>query len=1526
MKKGLIVFALILFTFVFSFNSFVSADYCLGDVNCPAISDYSGCVYLESNNVCDWYLDYSSSAYCYSNSECDSGLCTSDGMNPGFCVCNYNPDCPECQEDCNYGTYCGIDNTCSTAYCAYGFNNYNSCLAYGNQISCEDSFWNPGCTWGCLVDTDCLTDYYCELGGNPYGHCTAITYPCGDGIVQTGETCDDTTSGNPVSGDGCSSTCQIEPGYTCVPYFPNCCYTTIPTYNWLKNEVPFNSGGAIREGDVLSVILNTNFCYGTGSIYGYLYEGTNLLAGDIYTRVLGGSPGSSRANYTVTSSFMNSIGIGTSNIFFRTLQPSQKDSPTVSLCTNTCSSLGYNCGTQTICGESVNCGTCVGGNCIFGECISYTCGNGGVPEPGEECDNGASNGVVCTPPYGGSCNYCSSSCTIITVTGPNCGDGTCSAVNGETCSTCASDCGCSTGYECSSGVCTSLCDLTSASWNQTNSLTGQVVRLNIAGTNCNGRTISFTVMEKDGFLNADDAVTPNPSNIIFSGVNSYVTWNSVFQSDTDGGQSNPPEYYFIVNVVGYTESIESSNSGDNDPSLLTVTQPSSCGDGTCNGGETCTSCLVDCGACPPVCGNSIIEGTEQCDCGTNGCTLSELNSATCASRLGTGYTGTLSCYSSCVFDTSLCVAPCTPETNTAFCSRLGKNCGSVTANDNCGNSRTVTSCGNCGTGQTCTNNVCVDSPTGNIFYISPSGSDSSGTGSITNPWFTLNRAWTSVSAGDTIYVRGGTYRFNSQQRLTGKSGVLGSLIKIWAYPGETPIFTKSTSYTAPSWPNGLVYLDADYTHWKGMEISYYTQATTGIWYGMVLYSANHNTIEQMNSHHNGHGLIIRYESSNNLVLNSDFHHNSDPLSPDAYGDADGLEVAYLPVGSTNTIRGCRFWWNTDDGLDLWNNEGNVIVENSWAWNNGFIPDTFNEGGNGNGFKLGATNVSSPTTVLRTITNSLAFHNKMWGFQENGAQCNIELNNNIAYQNCYMGYSTWCGGFHFSTAGIPYYLKNNIAYNNVLEESSLNVLTNVNHNNWDSAVSVSNSDFVSLDSSQLENPRKADGSLPDITFLHLSSTSDLIDKGVNVGLTYSGSAPDLGAFEYSSLTCTPETDIVFCSRLGKNCGSLTASDNCGNSRTVTNCGNCGTGQTCTNNVCVVSSCTDSCLSSGYNCGTQTICGASTNCGSCGTGYVCSLGRCVSSSKIILTREGITLSNTLDTWLGDNIPRNSPTALTYRNNRIASTSTYGYMLQAGNEGNGPENNMLDESVITGNYFDWNGANLYGSVHGCFTGYQKDVVVKYNYLDSTPMGVIRKSFGMANTPGRGVVGYNIFKNNGLTSVVIKGMQNVNVYNNVFYSNQHMYVGPNDGTWRGIVEIYPNEDITPMSDYSTGTKIKNNIFYTTNQIYNIHVYYAGDLAGFESDYNVFYCEAGTPIFNYLGQRRTFAEWQALGYDTHSVVINPNFIDTVNFVPSARLDYGTNLGEELKAGLSTTATWTLGSSPTTTNQNGAWQVGARIY
>ncbi|MBI5548961.1 MAG: DUF1566 domain-containing protein [Deltaproteobacteria bacterium] len=53
---------------------------------------------------------------------------------------------------------------------------------------------------------------------------------------------------------------------------------------------------------------------------------------------------------------------------------------------------------------------------------------------------------------------------------------------------------------------------------------------------------------------------------------------------------------------------------------------------------------------------------------------------------------------------------------------------------------------------------------------------------------------------------------------------------------------------------------------------------------------------------------------------------------------------------------------------------------------------------------------------------------------------------------------------------------------------------------------------------------------------------------------------------TSCSCTAETDIVFCSRLGRSCGSVTDVDNCGSPRTVS-CGLCAEGTCNLSGVCV-----------------------------------------------------------------------------------------------------------------------------------------------------------------------------------------------------------------------------------------------------------------------------------------------------------------------------------------------------------------------
>jgi hypothetical protein len=154
---------------------------------------------------------------------------------------------------------------------------------------------------------------------------------------------------------------------------------------------------------------------------------------------------------------------------------------------------------------------------------------------------------------------------------------------------------------------------------------------------------------------------------------------------------------------------------------------------------------------------------------------------------------------------------------------------------------------------------------------------------------------------------------------------------------------------------------------------------------------------------------------------------------------------------------------------------------------------------------------------------------------------MNIYNNFIYKN--WDFSDDIPG-GFASAGIQIYntnqtdavelrreFKNNVSYGNFYEASVRNIVVGTNglythnYNSWDTppGVTVTDDDFVSLDYTQLLQSRKADGSLPDITFGKLVEDSDLRAAGVDVGLPFEGDAPDLGWAEYEESEPEPEPE-------------------------------------------------------------------------------------------------------------------------------------------------------------------------------------------------------------------------------------------------------------------------------------------------------------------------------------------------------------------------------------------------------------------
>jgi uncharacterized repeat protein (TIGR02059 family) len=425
---------------------------------------------------------------------------------------------------------------------------------------------------------------------------------------------------------------------------------------------------------------------------------------------------------------------------------------------------------------------------------------------------------------------------------------------------------------------------------------------------------------------------------------------------------------------------------------------------------------------------------------------------------------------------------------------------------------------------------------GATYYLSPSGSDASGNGSIGSPWFTLNKAWSYLNSGDIIYMRGGNYYYTTPQNLSGKSGNSTSLIQVIAYPGERPIINGRDMDTQHNW-NLISITNSNYLYLKGIRISNLPQPVvipnSNGYYAISMGNydpksavwVTNITFEQVELDHiGGWGCTIFEHCTDITWLNCDSHHNQDPYSSrfggDNYGGSDGWESAAETSTRIHFI-GCRSWWNSDDGWDNRYASGIFTYDHCWAFRNGNIPNTYTLVGNGEGFKLQGPNASSSNTdnIIRVVQNCLSFDNQA-GFEGVAEPYygGMHLYNNVSFRN--VGSMNFQGIHSSATV-----LKNNIS----VQASWSTVSFGDSYNSWNISQTASSSDFISTDTTGATGPRQADGSLPNLNLLHLKTGSALIDAGTDVGITFTGKAPDLGAFEVQSGT-TPANPIYISSSI------------------------------------------------------------------------------------------------------------------------------------------------------------------------------------------------------------------------------------------------------------------------------------------------------------------------------------------------------------------------------------------------------------
>ncbi|MEU7659707.1 right-handed parallel beta-helix repeat-containing protein [Streptomyces lincolnensis] len=286
-------------------------------------------------------------------------------------------------------------------------------------------------------------------------------------------------------------------------------------------------------------------------------------------------------------------------------------------------------------------------------------------------------------------------------------------------------------------------------------------------------------------------------------------------------------------------------------------------------------------------------------------------------------------------------------------------------------------------------------PTATTIYVAPNGS-ASAAGTMSAPT-TLATAISRAAAGDTIYLRGGTYSFSSTVTIPQTSnGTSGARTTLAAYGSEKPVLNFSAQSESSS--NRGLQLFGSYWHLRGFTVE--RAGDNGIYVG-----GSNNVIERTVTRHNRDtGLQLgRIASStpssawpaNNLILSAQSHDNVDSDGEDADGFA-----AKLTTGKGNVFRYAVAHNNIDDGWDLYTKTdtgaiGPVTVEDSLAYDNGTLSNG-SQAGNGdrNGYKLGGDDIA----VNHVVKRSIAYDNGKHGFTWNSNPGTMTISNNLSVNN------------------------------------------------------------------------------------------------------------------------------------------------------------------------------------------------------------------------------------------------------------------------------------------------------------------------------------------------------------------------------------------------------------------------------------------------------------------------------------------------------------------------------------------------
>jgi parallel beta-helix repeat protein len=374
-----------------------------------------------------------------------------------------------------------------------------------------------------------------------------------------------------------------------------------------------------------------------------------------------------------------------------------------------------------------------------------------------------------------------------------------------------------------------------------------------------------------------------------------------------------------------------------------------------------------------------------------------------------------------------------------------------------------------------------------MYYVAKNGEDSN-PGTFKKPFLTINKAAKIAIAGDIVYVREGTYKervlpktsgepgkyitfknFENEQVIIDASGLPQGIMLAGVYYIRVQGFTVLNSSHSGIHIQDRFGNEGGYNIIQENTVKYCgTENYSGIYIGGSNNDVSHNYVSGSGSRIKGHGIYVF--GNHNVVGDNEIFSNT--------------RMGIRMEGDYNMINKNIIYNNGEYGISIWVDEGqtckNTIILQNLIYNNVL-----------GGIRVYGFGAGDKPNHVHIFNNTIINLGGESGIKIGGGPKNTQILNNIITGEMKKLIST-------DDQSLDGYIENY----NIFFGSEIFMHASIRYDSFEEyrqATSLSTNSYF-------QNPLLTDGH-------HPTKESIAVDNAIDIGIPYSGNAPDIGAFEF-----------------------------------------------------------------------------------------------------------------------------------------------------------------------------------------------------------------------------------------------------------------------------------------------------------------------------------------------------------------------------------------------------------------------------